>query len=37
MKIMGYKYVVEVTEIEKEEAHFCFDMKNEATFPVFGN
>lgn len=35
MDQMGYKYVVSITEIPKEEAYAFFDMKNEENFPVF--
>lgn len=35
MEIMGYKYVVNVLEIEQEEARTFFDMGNEKNFPVF--
>lgn len=36
MERMGYKYVVGVTEIDKEEAETFFDMENaESRFPVF--
>lgn len=35
MDKMGYKYVVSITEISKEEAHTFFDMEKEDNFPVF--
>lgn len=36
MEEMKYKYVVGVTEIDKEEAHTFFDMENDDKFHVFG-
>lgn len=35
MKQMGYKYVVNVLEIDQEEARTFFDMEREKEFPVF--
>lgn len=35
MEQMGYKYVVNVLEIDAEEAHSFFDMERESEFPVF--
>lgn len=35
MKMMGYKYVVNVLEIDQEEARMFFDMERENEFPVF--
>lgn len=35
MKQMGYKYVVNVLEIDQEEARLFFDMEREKEFPVF--
>ena len=35
MKCMGYKYVVNVLEIDQEEARLFFDMERENEFPVF--
>ena len=36
MEHMGYKYVINVLEIDKEEASNFFDMENaEQRFPVF--
>jgi len=32
---LGYKYVVSITEIPKDEAYICFDMENEEQFPIF--
>lgn len=34
MEKMGYKYVVSVTEISKDEAHKFFDMENEDNLPI---
>lgn len=35
MDIMGYKYVVNVLEIDEEEARTFFDMERENEFPIF--
>lgn len=35
MKNMGYEYVVNVREIDEDEAHTFFDMERENEFPVF--
>jgi hypothetical protein len=35
MELYGYKYVVSVTEIPKEEAYSFFDMSREEKFPIF--
>lgn len=35
MEQMGYKYVVNVLEIDADEAHKFFDMEKEDEFPVF--
>lgn len=35
MKQMGYKYVVGIFEIEKEDAEQFYDMENADKFPVF--
>lgn len=35
MNKMGYKYVVNVLEIEQTEARTFFDMEREKDFPVF--
>lgn len=35
MKKFGYKYVVNVLEIDQEEARTFFDMEREKEFPVF--
>lgn len=35
MEIMGYKYVVGITEIDSEEAHTFFDMEQEDKLPIF--
>ena len=35
MERLGYKYVVNVTEIDAQEAHNFFDMSEEHRFPVF--
>ena len=35
METMGCKYVVNVSEIEQEEARLFFDMEREHEFPVF--
>ncbi len=35
MEKMGYKYVVNVLEIEQIEARTFFDMEREKEFPVF--
>ena len=35
MEITGYKYVVNVLEIDREEAHKFFDMENEDKLPIF--
>lgn len=35
MKRTGYKYVVNVLEIDREEAHKFFEMERENEFPVF--
>ncbi len=35
MEKTGYKYVVNVREIEREEARTFFDMEKEKDFPVF--
>ena len=36
MEIMNYKYVVNVIEIDIEEAKTFFDMSNMDRFPIFG-
>lgn len=36
MEITGYKYVVNVLEIDREAAHKFFDMENEDRLPIFG-
>ena len=36
MEIMNYKYVVNVIEIDIEEAKTFFDMSNMDKFPIFG-
>ncbi len=35
MENMGYKYVVNVLEIDQSEARTFFDMEKEKEFPVF--
>ena len=36
MKKLGYKYVVDVSEIEEEYAASCYDMEDaETRFPIF--
>jgi hypothetical protein len=37
MERFGYKYVVNVTEIDAQEAHNFFDMSEEHRFPVFSD
>ena len=36
MKNMGYDYVDDVIEMDREEADMFFDLKNESKWPVFG-
>ncbi len=35
MEQMGYKYVVNVLEIDEEEAETFFDMERQNEFPIF--
>ena len=36
MEEMGYEYVVNVLEIDEEEAYKFFDMEKVGSFPIFG-
>ena len=35
MEMLGYKYVQEILEIDKWEAHMYFNMDGEENFPIF--
>ena len=35
MELTGYKYVVNVREVNPDEAHKFFDMEHEDDFPIF--